>query len=389
MAKPELLRWAREDAGYSIPEAAQKLQTSDERLLSFEEGENRPTINQLRRLANIYKRPLAVFFLPEPPKDFQAMRDFRRLPGEYAEHLSPELRREIRRARYRRDAALQIAADLGEETPELDGSATIDEDPEMVGRRMRDLLGVPLEAQLGWTGRYEAFNGWRGVFEANGVLVFQARRVDLDEMRAFSIDERPLPVIAVNASDAVYGRVFSLFHEFTHLLLNAGGLCDLHEDGETDPTKSRVEVFCNHAAGAALVPRQELLNRPIMDHGKDDWTDREIQGLAREFSVSREVVLRRLVILGMATSRFYQQKRELYQEEYRRRRREKSGFAPHHLSPIISGGPYFTRLVLDAYNAERISTADVSDLFDVRLKHLPDIEDALGRYPRSVAEVRG
>jgi len=83
VAKPELLRWAREDARYSIPEAAKKLNTSADRLLSFERGENRPTIKQLRNLANIYKRPLAVFFLPEPPKDFQAMRDFRRLPGRY------------------------------------------------------------------------------------------------------------------------------------------------------------------------------------------------------------------------------------------------------------------------------------------------------------------
>ena len=42
-------------------------------------GEAHPSIPQLKKLAGVYKRPLSVFFLPEPPSDFMALRDFRRL----------------------------------------------------------------------------------------------------------------------------------------------------------------------------------------------------------------------------------------------------------------------------------------------------------------------
>ena len=53
-----------------------------ERLQAWEkEGNDQtPTVNQLKRMAERYKRPLSVFYLSAPPKDFLPLRDFRRLP---------------------------------------------------------------------------------------------------------------------------------------------------------------------------------------------------------------------------------------------------------------------------------------------------------------------
>ena len=52
-----------------------------QRLEDWEGGVGRPTIKQLRRLGQLYKRPIAVFYLDEKPIDFQPLRDFRRIPG--------------------------------------------------------------------------------------------------------------------------------------------------------------------------------------------------------------------------------------------------------------------------------------------------------------------
>src|ERR1017187_9694215 len=93
IVKPELLVWARESAHFQPHVAAKKANVPVERLLEWETGETSPTINQLRTLANIYKRPLAVFFLPEAPEQFDVMRDFRRLPGTVRAEYSPELAR--------------------------------------------------------------------------------------------------------------------------------------------------------------------------------------------------------------------------------------------------------------------------------------------------------
>ena len=89
LLKPELLPWARENARLTVEEAARKVQVKPERLESWEAGEKRPTIKQLRKLGKAYKRPLAVFCLPERARDFQPMHDFRRLPGQVAGLESP------------------------------------------------------------------------------------------------------------------------------------------------------------------------------------------------------------------------------------------------------------------------------------------------------------
>lgn len=60
LIKPDLLVWARQSAGFSLDAAAVKLRIPEERLRSWEAGETRPTIAQLRMAANVYKRPLAI-----------------------------------------------------------------------------------------------------------------------------------------------------------------------------------------------------------------------------------------------------------------------------------------------------------------------------------------
>ncbi len=66
---------------YTEVAAARKLGLPDDRVAAWEVGEVVPTIAQLRKAAEVYKRSLAVFFLSEPPEGFDTLRDFRRLDG--------------------------------------------------------------------------------------------------------------------------------------------------------------------------------------------------------------------------------------------------------------------------------------------------------------------
>jgi Zn-dependent peptidase ImmA (M78 family) len=63
-------------------------------------------------------------------------------------------------------------------------------------------------------------------------------------------------VVALNTRDAPQARTFTLLHELAHIALRTGeALCDLTEQ---TPADARVEVFCNHVAGAALQPRDRF-----------------------------------------------------------------------------------------------------------------------------------
>jgi len=75
---PKVLKWARESARMSEKASADKVPVSVEKLKEWEEGTSQPTIRQAKILAKTYRRPFALLFLPEVPRDFQPLQDFRR-----------------------------------------------------------------------------------------------------------------------------------------------------------------------------------------------------------------------------------------------------------------------------------------------------------------------
>ncbi len=380
IVKPELLVWARESIGLKPEEAAKKAGITRARLTAWESGLEAPTINQLRTLARIYKRPLAVFYLPEPPKRFDAMRDFRRLPERGTWEHSPDLNLAIRRARVRREVVLELTRELGSHLPQIHFNAAVKNDADGFAEASRRLLGVELTEQFAWRDKYKALNNWIAAVERIGALVFQTSDVDLLEMRGFSLYEQVLPVIVANAQDSPRGRIFTILHEFVHVLLHSGGLCDLHERSKPNNDDERTEIFCNRVAGAILVPREALRAemRSVEPQALRTSLDATVGGLADKFSVSQEVVLRRLLSMGIVSQTRYQTKREDYLQRYAGGK-PAEGFASPSVLAVRNLGRQFVRVVVDAYRQEAITSADLSELLGVRLKHLPKIEQAVFR----------
>ena len=355
-----------------------------ERLASWESGTAEPTVAMLRQLAQLYQRPLAVFFLPEPPVDFDVLRDFRRLPGKPDHAWSRPLHKVYRRAVLQQE----VTAELREEeesqalatVPALDLSV----DPEEAGARVRTALGVPLREQFAWQKPEDAFSGWLEAVESLGALVLRTSDVAIDEMRGFSIGSGSVPVVVINALDSPRGQVFTLAHEFAHLTLREGGLCDLLEPD--DYAASRIEVWCNAVAGAILLPRSSFLNNAkVSPPGYRKWDDAVLGQLSDQYGVSRESVLRRLVTFKRATWDFYLRRRDEYRAAYeqqrdqeRLRRRSSPGGPPPYRMAVRDQGKPYVRLVLDAYHRDAISPSSLSSLLGLKLKHVAALEREAG-----------
>ena len=218
---PAVLTWARETAGLVLQDAADRLKIDHEVLAAWElsDDEAAPSIPQLRKLAALYRRPLALFYLPKPPQRFQVVRDLRRLPRRGQRSYSSNLLFEMRSAWQRREIMLDLLQDLDEKARAFRAKASLNEDPEVVGTRLRDHLDVTSKDQAVWRDREgrDAFNGWRARMEGLDVLVFQATDIDTEEACGFAISREELPVVVVNRKDAVTRRTFSLLHEFAAL----------------------------------------------------------------------------------------------------------------------------------------------------------------------------
>jgi len=383
----DVLKWARESRALSIEVAARKLGTSPERLLKWESGEERPTPNQLRKIAKQYVRPICVFFLPAPPIDEEpGLKDFRRLhEAEVAVEFSPELKVEIRLAHERRSEAIDLAIEAGVDLTTEIPAASLKDDPESFAKGLRNALRLSQEDQSRWRNQYEAFAEWRSKIENLGILVFQTGRspqqfIDTKEARGFSISEEVLPVIVVNGKDAVPARCFTLLHELTHLALRSSGVCDPFDRTNREQSRfAQVEIFCNHVAGATLVPEDALFATPeVRNHeGGIEWTDNELSALARKFWVSWEVCLRRLVILGLTTNRFYSDWRRNNDDRYPGRESRGDVKLPMYTRVIRRNGRLYPRIVLDALREGCITYSRAAGYLGAGANHLPKIEVAV------------
>jgi Zn-dependent peptidase ImmA (M78 family)/DNA-binding XRE family transcriptional regulator len=374
LVEPDVLRWARESIGLTPLAAARKIGLSDETLVDqWEAGSAVPSIPQLREAARVYKRPLAVFFLSRPPDgSFDVMHDFRRLPDAEARLWSPELHGEYRRARDQRDVALEIA-DLAQE-PIPQSWRLPDDDEELAAAARRNLIEVaPLRLPVGGD-EFAHLGFWIAALEEAGVLVITSAGVKVDEMRGFSLHFDELPVIVVNGSDFARGRLFSLLHEYAHLILHTDGLCDM-APGRPTSADLRLEVRCNAIAAAILMPRAAVLGLAevaIAPPRSENWTDSALETGARIFGVSVEAFLRRLLTLGRTTETFYQWKRQELLRAYTdalARRREESG-GNWYRTKVRNLGKGYVRGVISAHQRSLIDTYTAASCLDAKVQQL-------------------
>ncbi len=376
IVKSELLKWGRTSAGFKIEVVAKKMRVHSQKIIDWENGNKHPTVNQLRNLARIYKRPLAAFYLPKVPKDFQVLHDYRKLPDTPDISESPELMFAIRNAQLKRDQAIDIANEISYSIREFSISTNINVDVDNLADRIRNLLGVSIERQITWKHNWKALNNWKRALEALDVLVFQASGVSEELMSGFSIYNKKFPVIVINSKSTYTKRIFTVFHELAHLLLKGQGVCDLFEKQNDISENARTEAFCNRFAASFLVPKSHFLNQDILWEidFKEDWEISEVAALSKIYNVSREVIARRLVTLEKAPRGFYTQLRERLSEEWKSVKKKRKGFIEQYKKPIVGYGHLFIRLVLDAYYQNLITTSNINDYLGVKTKYLPTIE---------------
>lgn len=382
LIKPELLLWARESSRLPLEFVASKVRVPSAQLAGWERGDAYPSLAQLRKLANVYKRPLAVFYLSKPPRDFDAMHDFRRVQNAGALSISPLLALEMRKAWQRREVAIELADELGDLPVAFDLSFHPQTSAREASKMIREALGIKLGEQFRWRTHGAALNSWKKAVELLGVLVFEVEKITVKEMRGFSIGGKRFPVIALNSKDSKTARIFTLFHELAHLALNRTGLCDLRDDNAKVEDRD-IEIFCNQVAGLSLVPTASLLAQPelAVSHG-GRWPDDEIAALSGRYKVSPEMLLRRLLSVDKISPSFYKTKRKEYEElnaklieEEKRKAKERRWNLPRYRAAVRNNGAPFTRRVINAFHDDVITLSDVSDFLDVGVKHLPKIEN--------------
>ena len=254
--------------------------------------------------------------------------------------------------------------------------------PDVAAQRARAWLEAFAPRAVNTFGKRD-FSQWVTLIESHGILVTQISDVPLQEMRGFSISEQPFPVIALNSYDSHNGRIFTLMHEFVHILLHVSGLCDLEDKERVVRSDAEgIERFCNQVAAAILMPRERMLEFPRIASATPAtlWGDDDIAQLALRFGVSREAAAIRLITVTGAPWRLYSDLQPRYERAYEEDRPAPrgSGFYPPNSRKVRDFGRRYTGAVLSAYHREDITALDAADFLDTNMENLPKLEALVG-----------
>ncbi|MBN2269796.1 MAG: ImmA/IrrE family metallo-endopeptidase [Sedimentisphaerales bacterium] len=378
---PSVMKWAREKAGFDIATAAQRIGRATQDIKAWENGSLRPTLAQARRAAVIYKRSLAVFYLPEPPKDFGTLRDFRHLPDGQPSEYSPELALLIRRVWARQEWLRDFLIAGGAEKLQFVGSAKIDDNAAEVAASIRRELGITPADQMACNTRRDALWLWIERAEDCGVSVCREGKIECEEARGLLLTDSFAPFIYLNSSDALVAQAFTLLHELAHLWIDEPGISNL--EGLDRPGKNlsdMVEIFCNRIASEALLD-EVAFSRQWQALGTKLSLKEKIENVSAQFKVSEEAIARRLLDRQIISTDRYNQLRAYYRDrwrDYAQRRKEKPGGGHYYYTKVASNGRVFTQTVLSACRSAFITIRDASVLLGVKANHLTELASYAG-----------
>ncbi len=365
----DVLVWARTSIGLSVEEVSSKLGKPKSFVENWENGIDSPTFSQLERLAfEIYKRPLAVFFFPERPKEETPKTEFRTLPDTIINELPPEIIKIYRKAKLYQ-IYLDELFEGRKPTEELfleKFSITNMTSIISISQEIRRELKISIDEQSKWNSTEKAFKRWRSAFEEKGVFIFKDAFKN-DDYSGFCLYDENFPVIIVNNSMPDSRQIFTLFHELAHLLFKSGGV-DFRSSSYIKSFRDNfhnIEVTCNRFANEFLVPRS------IFDTFDLIISEAQFQKLANYFSVSREVILRNYLELGLITQSYYE---EFANRWIKQAQEKKAGGGSYYYNQKAYLGDRYISIVYGKYYQNKISLDNVAEYLNVKAKNLPVFE---------------
>jgi Zn-dependent peptidase ImmA (M78 family)/transcriptional regulator with XRE-family HTH domain len=382
---PNVLKWARESARMTEETAAAKVSVTIDKLREWEEGSTQPTIRQAQTLAKAYKRPFALFFLPEIPRDFQPLQDFRKKGAKELTTSSVFIIREIQQ---KQAWISDVYVDNNEDKLPFVGRFSLKDNPQKVAADILNTLGIkPASYQSEspikeWIDASEA----KGIFISRTSFIHSKLKLDSEELQGFAIADPYAPFIFVNSEDWNAPQLFTLVHELAHIWIAETGISNAIEpEIKHKNTFHAVEIFCNEVAANALMPKEIILNLDASTYKNS----KRVFKAAKLFGISSFALLVRALNLDLLSISTYQKLKSQADIEYteflkreaekkaKQKAKDNAGGPNYFLLQLNRNSRLFTQAVLDAFRGGFIEPTMASNLLNVQVNKFSKLEAQL------------
>ncbi len=373
----EIIRWAREYYNMQPDEAAMAIGVDLQRYSNWETGQEFPTYAKLKKISEVFRKPSAIFFFPEPPSLPPIKGDLRTLPTDVINRFSKNIIVQFEHAEVYQMSVKELYPERKSILTQRD---TFPSDMTALCNYIRHLLSFPLSAQKARKNTKIVFEIYRERFYDLGIYVFKDSFRD-NSVSGLCINDATHPVILINNSMSFARQIFTLFHELYHLISGTSGAEIIRDDFYValEPAQEQSERDCDIFANTFLIPHDDF----VAELAKQPLTEEYIEHLAKLYSVSREAIMYTLLKMGKITSADYDALREIFYGEAIRNQKQpggnnKSG-GNYYSTKLSYLGQRYTGDVFKQYFSGRIDSVRASEMLHSKVDHLPRLEAAFFR----------
>ena len=338
-----------------------------------------PTIKQAKAIANCIHVPFAGLYMNPsdiPLKQIPSVKNMRTMYGTYSEDNSA-LNIAMIDLLLERDFLISAGTELEQDAPPFVPCIPDSTDPIVWANSIRSQFEISIEKQYKCSSSRQFYVYLRNQIENKGVFIQCFTDVPLECARGFALYESTLPIIGVNDDDRPPAKSFTIIHELVHLMKRESSLCN--DMTNTSQTLSE-EIFCNAVAGELLVPERAL--NITLKNGQyvSPYSKEDILQISKHFSVSRDVIIRRMLDLNKIDQLEYETYADLFRREVEKEREEqrearKNGMTvgiPRDISreTIDRTSPSISRLIYYGFGEDYFSKQDVARHLGIDQKHV-------------------
>ncbi|MDI9313863.1 MAG: ImmA/IrrE family metallo-endopeptidase [Hydrotalea sp.] len=296
-----------------MADALKKLNINKEKYDNLISGQEHPSLPLAKKIAHQAHIPLVYLGLEKVPDENieKIVRDFRTIGSNPPPKTSANLYDFVREVDYYQDFYRQYAANRGT-AKVLKNFAQGDKNG--IVRYMREVLSTNLHGRT-----KNILKKYINNLESRGVMIIQSqyangdrqRTLNVKEFRGFALPDDHAPLIAINSNDSPKAQLFTLIHEFCHLLLGQSGICHSGLEHKTEDYMA-IERFCNDVAAEFLVPTQSPIFEKSWEEVRKEYYKKDF---VDEYNVSLLVLARRFYTIGKIDWHEYHQ---FYEDSYQR-----------------------------------------------------------------------
>lgn len=370
-----IIRWARENYNMSTDEAARAIGVDISRYMNWEDGTEYPTYSKLKKISDVFHRPSAIFFLPEPPVLPEIKGDLRTLTDEIVSTFSKNVIIQFEKAKVYQ---LNLQELYGAKDSIIAQRHTFPKDITKLCAFFRRQLGFSIPEQKKIKSTKIVFEIFREKFYDIGIYVFKDAFKD-NRISGICLNDNHFPIIVINNSMSYARQIFTLFHELFHLISDTSGAEIIRDDyyNALNDHQKKIERSCDSFANAFLVPiddfKQELSKKPL--------NEERIEELSNLYSVSKEAIMYKLLKMGLMTFDEYNSYKEIFYGDAVRNGQVKQtqGGGNHYFTHVTYLGQKYTGDVFKQYYSGKIDIIRTSEMLQMKVDHIPNLESVYFR----------